>query len=266
MPYVEVEPGVRLFYEIRGEGPPILFVHGWTMSHDVWEYQIPYLAKHFQTIVLDLRGNGDSDKPWGEYSYDVYARDIAVIIDKLNIREATLVGWSMGAAIGAYYITRYGTGIKKFVSVSGALPVFTKTPLLPFGPTRQQVDDWIEAEKRKRPDFTKQFVDSLFASSVEEYTKLWIWSISMQTSWHVAISNLKTLRDMDAVSLLPQIRIPSAVFHGRLDSVVPIQLGQFTAHTIPNCQYVEFPRSGHVPFVEESVRFTKELVRFVASP
>lgn len=265
MPYIQVEPGVRLFYEIRGDGPPILFIHGWTMSHDVWEYLIPPLGKHFQTIVLDLRGNGDSDKPWGDYTYDVYARDIAAVVDTLHLRQATLVGWSLGAAIGAKYITHYGGGVEKFVSVAGAIPYFTSRPLIPFGPTRQDVHGWIEQEKRRRPEFTKKFVDSMFASSTQNYTKLWIWSLCMKTSWHVAVRSLKTLRDTDMLSVLPQITIPSAVFHGRFDSVVPIEFGQYTASSLANCKLVEFNHSGHVPFIEESDRFTKELTRFIVS-
>lgn len=263
MPYIEVESGVQLFYEVRGTGKPILFVHGWTMSHDVWEYQIVQLAKKYQTIVVDLRGNGDSDKPWSTYSYDMYANDIRVLLEQLNIHDCTLVGWSLGGAIGAHYLARMGTGVSKFISVAGAIPYFVRTPLLPYGPKKSEVDAWIHAEKTVRPDFTKQFVDSMFAMPRGDYTNLWIWNICMKTSWHVAIRSLKTLRDTNILQLLPQIQVPSAVFHGRFDTVVPVQFGRFTAKQIPDCRLVQFNGSGHVPFLEESAKFNRELTRFI---
>jgi len=263
MSFIEVDPGVNLFYEIQGKGKTILFVHGWTMDHAVWQYQISELANHFQTVVLDLRGSGDSDKPWGDYSYDVYARDIATVIQKLCLTDITLVGWSLGGAIGALYLSKYGDGVSKFISVDGVIPNFVQTASTSYGQPKEKVNAWILEEKTRRPDFTKEFVDSMFFSDVGMYTKLWIWTICMKTSWHAAISSLETLRDTDMLNILPTIKVPTAVFHGVHDHIVPFELAKLTTVQIPGAKLVSFADSGHVPFIEEHDKFNRELTQFI---
>ena len=266
MPYLQVDSGVNLFYEVRGKGKPILFVHGWTMSHDVWEYQVSELANRYQTITIDLRGNGDSDKPWGDYSYSTYVSDLHALIEHLGLRDITLVGWSLGGAIGIAYLSKYQGTVSRFVSVDGAVPVFTQSQAIPYGQLGSKVDDWIAQEQSRRPDFTKEFVDSMFYAKIGEYTKLWIWDITMKTSWNVAIQSLITLRDTNLTKLLPAIRTPVAVFHGVYDEVVPYQLGKLAAGRLPNGTLTSFHGSGHVPFIEEKDKFNKELVRFIEQP
>ena len=74
MPFAEVADGVRIAYQDRGAGRPIVFVHGWGGSGDVWDYQVLDLADRFRVITVDLRGHGDSDKPWGDYGYGTVLR------------------------------------------------------------------------------------------------------------------------------------------------------------------------------------------------
>lgn len=266
MPYLQVDSGVNLFYEVRGQGKPILFVHGWTMSHDVWEYQVSELANRYQTIVIDLRGNGDSDKPWGDYSYSTYVSDLHAVIEHLKLRDLTLVGWSLGGAIGIEYLSKHQGTVSRFVSVDGVVPVFSQSQTIPYGQPQSKVDDWLAQEQSRRPDFTKEFVDSMFYAKIGDYTKLWIWDITMKTSWHVAIQSLITLRDTNLTKVLPAIRTPVAVFHGVHDEVVPYQLGKLTAGKLLNGTLTSFHSSGHTPFIEEKDKFNQELVRFMEQP
>lgn len=263
MPNVEVEPGVKLFYEINGTGKTILFVHGWTMNHDVWEYQVSELSKKYRTVVLDLRGHGASDKPGGKYTYDVYARDLENFIAQVGLEDFTFVGWSMGAAIGLHYITRFASRASKFVSVDGVIPYFVTTERLPFGPSRQEVNSWIRRERTDRPEFTKGFVDTMFCQPNLKYTKLWIWNICMQATWHSAIESLKLLRDTNLSNSLEKVQIPTAIFHGVHDEVVPIQFAQYTQQRIPGSIITAFNYSGHAPFIEENQAFNQALVNFV---
>lgn len=265
MPYLQVAPDVNLFYEVRGQGRPVLFVHGWTMSHDVWEYQVAELANRYQTIVVDLRGSGNSDKPWGSYSYETYASDLHVLIEHLALKDVTLVGWSLGGAIGMEYLLRHKRGVQALVSVAGAVPVFTESRQIPFGQPRTTVTQWLEQERQRRPDFTKEFVDSMFYAKVGEYTKLWIWNLTMKTSWNAAIASLETLRDTDFTKVLGNVKVPVAVFHGVYDPCVPYDLAKITVSKLPKAKLTSFQASGHVPFIEEKEKFNQELIRFIES-
>ena len=110
--YVEVEPNVHLHITDAGEGQPIVLIHGWPLSDEMFEYQYNDLVnKDFRAIGITLRGFGKSDKPYGSSSYDTHTSDINKVLNKLDIKDAVLVGFSMGGAMPSA-ICRY---IKKLI-------------------------------------------------------------------------------------------------------------------------------------------------------
>ena len=95
--FIEVEPNVQLHVTDLGEGTPVVLIHGWPLSDAMCEYQYAELVgKGYRVIGITLRGFGQSSKPYGAYNYDVFADDIKAVLDKLDIRNATLGGFSMG--------------------------------------------------------------------------------------------------------------------------------------------------------------------------
>ena len=105
--YITVEENVRLHVTDLGEGKPVVLVHGWPLSDAMYEYQYQFLTDNgYRVIGITLRGFGKSDKPYGAYNYDVFAQDIKVVLDKLNIQDATLGGFSMGGAISLHYVAK----------------------------------------------------------------------------------------------------------------------------------------------------------------
>ena len=114
--------GVNINVEDIGTGTPIVFIHGWALNHNMFEYQFTELPKHgYRCIGIDLRGFGDSDKPWDGYNYDTMTDDVRAVFDTLNLDNATLVGFSMGGAIAVHYMSRHqGFGISKLVLIGAA--------------------------------------------------------------------------------------------------------------------------------------------------
>ncbi len=105
--FIEVEQNVKLHVTNLGEGKPVVLIHGWPLSNAMYEYQYQELVeKGFQVIGITMRGFGKSDKPYGTYNYDVFADDIKVVLDELDIEDATLGGFSMGGAIATHYVVR----------------------------------------------------------------------------------------------------------------------------------------------------------------
>ena len=89
--------GTQIYFKDWGSGKPVLFSHGWPLDADMWEYQMEYLSSRgFRTIAFDRRGFGRSDQPWTGNDYDTFADDIAQLIEHLDLKDVTLVGFSMG--------------------------------------------------------------------------------------------------------------------------------------------------------------------------
>ena len=106
-----VSPSAELFYQdTGGSGPAVVLIHGWPLSHRMWEPQLyPLLDAGYRVISYDRRGFGSSAFPFGGYDYDTMAGDLKALLDDLDVRDASLVGFSMGGGEVARYIGRYGT-------------------------------------------------------------------------------------------------------------------------------------------------------------
>ena len=144
----------------------ILLIHGWPLSHQIFEYQESLLtANGFRVVSMDLRGFGASDAPACGYGYDRMADDIYTVVRALNLRCFTLVGFSMGGGIVTRYMGRYnGYGVKRLVLLGAASPRFTQCSDFPYGVTREAVDAWISQASTDRAQLCEQFGSMLFAS------------------------------------------------------------------------------------------------------
>jgi len=130
MPYLTLDGAekINVYYEDLGNGAPIVFISGWPLSHEMWEYQVtPLREAGFRCITYDRRGFGSSDASLDKYDYDVLAEDLKVLLDKLNINDATLVGFSMGGGEVIRYCSKYNAArIKKIILVSSVIPYMLK--------------------------------------------------------------------------------------------------------------------------------------------
>ena len=131
--FIEVEPKVSLNIWDWGKGKTIVFIPGWPLSHEMFEYQFTHLAqKGYRCIGITLRGFGKSSKPWGEYNYDIFADDIKKVLQILDLRDVTLAGHSMGGAVALHYISRHKSErVARLGLFGAAAPSFTRRPDFP---------------------------------------------------------------------------------------------------------------------------------------
>ena len=161
--YIEVEPNVRLHITDAGEGRPIVLIHGWPLSDEMFEYQYnDLITNNFRVIGITLRGFGKSDKPYGAYDYDVHASDIKTVLKKLDIKDAVLGGFSMGGSIAIRYVSKYnGAHVSKLALFGAAAPIWTQRKDFPYNLPQRAVDDLIALNYKDRPklliDFAKIF-------------------------------------------------------------------------------------------------------------
>jgi non-heme chloroperoxidase len=259
--------GVGINVEEIGSGKPVVFIHGWPVNHNMFEYQFTELPKHgYRCIGLDLRGFGDSDKPWDGYNYDTMAGDVKTVLDTLNLQNVTLVGFSMGGPICIRYISRYnGARIKKLALLAAAAPCFTKREDFPHGIDKVAVDDLIHQTYEDRPSMLRHFSEIFFAApeKLSPEFKMWNLSLGLAASAYATIQCAIELRDADLRNDLANIRVPTLIVHGVNDRVCLFDLAKVMREDIKGSQLVQIEKAGHGLYFEERERVNSELVKFI---
>lgn len=265
--YVEVEKNVKLHVTDLGEGLTVVLIHGWPLSDAMYEYQYQNLVqKGYRVVGVTLRGFGKSDKPYGKYDYDVYADDIKVVLDKLNISNATLGGFSMGGAIAIHYVAKYNAAhVNKLALFGAAAPVWTKRNDYPFGFAKEDVNGLIQLSLTNRPLLLENFGKIFGATETALPSGLgnWLGAINLEASAYATTQSLIALRETDLRSELSKITIPTAIFHGVKDKICEFALAEQMQKGIKNSYVIRFENSGHGLFIEELEKFNTELVKFL---
>ena len=267
MPYISVESGVDIFFEdINPCGRPVLFVHGWPVNHKMFEYQFNQLPRYgFRCIGIDLRGFGNSSKPWKGYSFNALADDLYCIIEALDLRETALVGFSMGGAISTRYMARYkGHRISKLALVSAAVPKFTQSPNYPYGLPVAEVNELIRQTYADRPKMINDFGSKFFASKVSRNFRDWFNGLGLEASGHATAMTAISLRDEDLRQDARQINVPTAIFAGLKDQIVPFANAEQMHRIVYDSTLVVFDNSGHGLFYDELEKFNHCLMHFLS--
>jgi len=264
--YIEVEPNVNLHISDAGEGRPIVLIHGWPLSDEMYEYQYNALINNkFRAIGITLRGFGKSDKPYGAYDYDTHARDIDIVLGKLDVKSAVLVGFSMGGSIAIRYVsTKNGAHVSKLVLCGAAAPIWTQRPDFKYNLPKSAVDELIDLNYKDRPkllsDFAKIF--SATETSLNDGIGGWLTGIGLSASSHATAQCLVALRDTDLRKDMAKIKIPTLILHGKKDKICSFDLADQMNLAISNSTLVPFEESGHSLFLEETEKFNSELIKF----
>ena len=267
--YIAVEPNVRLHITDAGEGRPIVLIHGWPLSDEMFEYQYTDLVNNnFRAIGITLRGFGKSDKPYSEYNYDIHALDIKNVLNKLEIKDAVLVGFSMGGAIAIRYAAEdKGAHVSKLVLCGAAAPVWTQRDDFPYNLPKSAVDELIALNYKDRPKLLSNFakIFSATETSLSEGIGSWLYGINISASSYATAQCLMALRDTDLRNDLPKIKLPTLIMHGRKDKICSFELAEQMKAGIAGSDIIAFEKSGHSMFLEETQKFNTELIRFAKS-
>jgi pimeloyl-ACP methyl ester carboxylesterase len=265
--YIEVAKNVRLHITDVGKGRPVVLIHGFPLSDEMYEYQYEALAKAgFRAIGITMRGFGQSDKPGEGYNYDTYADDIKAVLDQLHIDNAVLGGFSMGGAIVIHYMSRHhGAHVGKLALFAAAAPCWTKQPDFPYGYfTKQDIDGLIALAGVNRPALYEAFGQKFTATSTSVPAGIgaWLGVINLQASGYAVQQMLITLRDADERENLKTIKVSTLILQGRNDHIVSYELAEQLNKAIPDSKLVPFENSGHALFVEEPDKFNAALIEF----
>lgn len=259
MPYVATRDGTRLFYEDWGTGRPVLLLHGWPLSGAMWEYQVPaLLAAGRRCVTIDRRGFGRSDRSSGGYDFDTFADDLADVIAALDVRDATLVGYSMGGGEIVRYLARHGTARVARVALVGAA-LASMDEAMATMMAHALADD--------RPRFLADGVPTLFAASAGEPVSAaqmqWVVGLALAASPLATLACLRLFGRTDLRADLTALDVATLVVHGDADLSQPIAIAREVATAVPGARLVEYSGAPHGLFLTERTRLAADLVRFV---
>ncbi len=275
MPYINSiqntgEP-VKIYYEDLGKGKPVVFIHGWPLSSAMWEYQVIQLPQQgLRCIIYDRRGFGKSDRPFTGYDYDTLAGDLKSLMDELDLRDVTLVGFSMGGGEIAKYFWLYGdTRISKVVLVSAVVPYMLQTLNNPDGVPQEEFDKMLELMTNDRPSFLEGFNkdfygDSLMNHPVSEAYLNNSLNKAMDASPIATIECAKSFSSTDFRQDVITINVPTLIIHGDKDKTVPIKAtGEESAKLINGSVLKVYEGAPHGLWFTEKEKLNQDLVDFI---
>ncbi len=270
----EVQHGqhIRLHYYDWGEGKPVVLIHGWPSMAQMWEYQLEALAgAGYRVIAYDRRGFGRSSVPYQAYDYDHLAADLHAVMEGLDLKDAILVGFSMGGGEVVRYLSRYGSArVHKAVLIGAVTPFLHETPDNPNSAPTEFFEGMFQSLRNDRADFLAGFGKNFFG--VEPGTKVpgevylnYFHTLSMMSSGHATIACAKAFAYTDFRKDLPAVTVPTLIIHGDADKIVPIEIsGNRTAKALPHAQYIVYPGAPHGLFFTHRERLNADLLAFFA--
>jgi pimeloyl-ACP methyl ester carboxylesterase len=263
---------VKLFYQEQGTGSQtVVLIHGWPLSHEMWDYQLAELPAHdVRVVAYDRRGFGKSSQPWDGYDYDTLADDLKGVLEELDLQNVTLVGFSMGGGEVARYMSRHGGArVSKVAFISAVTPYLLKTDDNPDGVDQSVFDDILENIQKDRADFLqtfgKQFYGvSLISKPVSQAHLDGDFARAYVASHRATVECAKAFSMTDFRDDLTQIQVPTLIIHGDSDKTVPIESsGELTANALPTAQYIVYEGAPHGLFFTEKDRLNEDLLTFV---
>jgi non-heme chloroperoxidase len=278
MPHITVgqenSGNIELHYEDHGSGKPVILIHGWPLSGRSWEKQVPVLLEAgYRVITYDRRGFGDSSKPSSGYDYDTFAEDLHSIMTELDLRDVTLVGFSMGGGEVARYLGTYGSDrVSKAVFMAAVPPFLVKTADNPTGVDASVFEGIKKAIAADRPAFLSQFLANFYNVDVLGGTQ--ISDEVVRLSWNIA-ALASPKGTLDCVSAwvtdfrkdLARIDVPTLVIHGDADRILPLAATATPTHeAVTGSRLVVVKGGPHGLNWTHAEEVNRELLNFVGQP
>ncbi|KRB57011.1 arylesterase [Flavobacterium sp. Root186] len=270
---METAKNVKLYVKDYGKGKPVILIHGWPLSNEMWEYQVEFLVRNnYRVIAYDRRGFGKSSQPWEGYDYDTLTDDLSEIINQLELENVTLVGFSMGGGEVVRYFSRHqGKGVAKAALISSIIPFLLKTEDNPEGHPREKSETTAAAIKEDRIGFVDNFGKTFFgvniinkplSTALLEYYRM----LCSFASPHATLKCAESFSFTDFRDELSTVTVPTLIIHGNDDKIVPIDLtSKKASEAIANNTYIVYEGAPHGLFYTDRDKLNEDLLEFLNS-
>jgi 3-oxoadipate enol-lactonase len=250
--------GITLNYRDQGQGTPLLLVHAFPLSGAMWQPQIDVLSERFRVIAPDLRGFGESTVPPGPYAMEIFADDLAELLDALNVERVVLGGLSMGGYIAFAFWRKYAARVQALVLSDTRAHADTEE-----GKAGRENNAQI-AEAQGAGAIADQMLPKLLATDASPELQAQVRSIIERNSPQGIAGALRgmALRP-DATELLPQISVPTLFLVGTEDTLTTPEVMREMQTAVPDSRLVEIPGAAHVAGLENPGAFNTALSEFL---
>lgn len=268
-PFVDTPDGTQLFVRDWGTGTPVVFLGGWALTSEIWNYQMAPLSESgLRCISYDRRGHGRSSDPGRGYEYDTLADDLGEVLEALGLSNVTVVAHSMAGGEIVRYLTRHGSKrIARIAFIGPTLPFLTRTADNPQG-----IDPNVFEQGRRNvllKDFPKGLHDNMrpfVLPETSEQLLSWVERQMLQCSMKALLDCNRALTATDFRAELPKITLPTLIVHGDKDASAPLALtGRPTAALIAGAQLKIYEGAPHGLMLTHTERLNNDLKEFVGS-
>jgi non-heme chloroperoxidase len=271
MPRIAAQDGTSLFVQDFGSGPPVVLIHGWPLSADMWEYQVPdLLDAGFRVVAYDRRGFGRSDQPGSGYDYDTLADDLDSVLRATKLENAALVGFSMGGGEVARYMSRHGGhGVSRAVLMGAVTPSLAQSERNPDGVPASAMAKIMEGLAEDRPAFLAGFGKQFFGAgpltfSISSPMLDWAQMLALQGSALATRRCAQAFGETDFSADMAAFRVPTLIQHGTADDIVPIDAtARRAAAMIAGAELVAYDGAPHALFYTARRQVNQDLIRFL---
>ncbi|HEV8428861.1 MAG TPA: alpha/beta fold hydrolase [Pyrinomonadaceae bacterium] len=262
MPKVAVN-GLQLYYEIEGNGEPVVLIPGFAAGRWIWFKQTGDLSRNFRVIVFDPRGVSASDKPEGPQTISLLADDVAHLLQTIGIASAHIVGASFGGFVAQEFALRYPSMTRKLVlcctSFGGPHHVVpAPETLMALASTKG-----LNSEERMRANLLLAFTPEYVQTQVNEVDHIVQLRATNDVPEHIYLSQLQAAVSFNAESRHSDIKTPTLVLSGDADVIVPVQNSRNLAAAIPGAKLQIVEGGSHTFFIEQAHDFNQIISAFI---
>jgi non-heme chloroperoxidase len=263
--------GAEIFFKDWGSGQPVVFSHGWPLNSDSWESQMMFLAaRGYRCIAHDRRGHGRSTQTWGGNNMDTYADDLATLIEKLDLNDVILVGFSTGGGEVVRYIGRHGDRRVAKIVLAGAIPpLMIKTPGNPDGVPPEVFEGLQKASLANRSQLYQDIGNGAFygfnrpGATPSPGLVDWFWAQGMAAGHISTYDCIDAFSKSDFTEDLKKVTVPTLIVHGDDDQLVPLTNAKATARLVKGSKLITYEGAPHGFPDTHKDRFNADLLAFI---
>ncbi|MHA2140790.1 MAG: alpha/beta fold hydrolase [Candidatus Thorarchaeota archaeon] len=266
MPFVTVGD-VDIYCEIHGppEAPPLLLIGGWASWRWIWFRQVPSLKKKFRCIVFDNRGAGKSSKPDYPYTIEMLTADTVGLMDALNIKNAHILGISMGGLIAQQIAISHPERVRSLILVAthfggpNHIPIPDKIQALLVALPTETISLEQAREMRYRSTFSSQFLQD----NKELMEQIDRWVLMHPAPIFAQVHQASATAGFNAEEAVKTITAPTLILHGESDFTILPGNSELLAERIPNSKLKSIKGAAHFVIIEKHEEFNNEVANFI---